>query len=241
MPFFKKSQTIALFLIIIIFLSGCILFRFLEFRDQLKKFEQNFGIDDQDGLELIFKKPVLKDSDIVWLMSTEPVYKRPVQKDIEIWTYNFIKRYQGRKSEKGNFNIPVKMKYENGLLTSMTFPDRFLKYFSKELFGKFMESMGETRVSKLDKSSNTKIKKLREQDIPDAEQIKEMLGEPYSSESKDEFYSYTYRYIYRNMEDRSKFYGLKFILNFDEKTNRMKELKANIKFIDMTVDFSDVL
>ena len=68
-----------------------------------------------------------------------------------------------------------------------------------------------------------------------------MIGVPYSSENFDNYYSYTYRYIYINTEDKSKFYGLKFILNFDNKTNRMKELIANIRGINMTIDFSDVL
>lgn len=238
---FSRQLSSVLLIFLALVLSGCILFRFLEFRDQLKNFEQNFGLDDQRGLELIMQNPVLRESDIVWLMRTEPSNKKSSSPGSEIWTYNFIKRYEGKKNEKGNFNIPVIMEFEEGMLASMIFPERFLKYFSKDLFGKFMESMGETEVSKLSQSSETKVKKLREEDIPDAGQVKEMVGKPYSSETGEGYYSYTYRYLYRNMEDMSKFYGLKFILSFDENTNRMKELKANIKFIDMTVDFSDVL
>ena len=37
----------------------------------------------------------------------------------------------------------------------MVYPERFLKYFSKELFARFMESMGETEVKKLSQSSKT--------------------------------------------------------------------------------------
>ncbi len=234
----RSKKKIAFVLIILIFsLSGCLLFRFLEFRDQLKDFEKNFEIDDKDGLELIFKDPVLKGSDMVWLMRTEP----SIKKSKEEWTYNFIKRYKGRKNEKGDFNIPVKMKYENNLLKSMAFPERFLKYFSKELFAKFMESMGETQVKKLSKSSKTEVQNLTKESIPDAGQIEDMIGVPFSREDFESHYSYTYRYIYRNTKDKSKFYGLRFILQFDKKTNRMKELIANIRGINMTIDFSDVL
>lgn len=227
-------------ILLIVVLSGCILFRFLEFRDQLKEFEKNFEIDDKDGLELIFKKPVLEESDIVWLMRTEPSIKSDSSKE-NVWTYNFIKRYPGKKTENANFDIPVKMKFKDGLLNSMIFPKRFLKYFSKELFAKFMESMGETEVKKLNQSSKTEVKNLNEESIPDVNQIEQMIGLPYSREDGNGFYSYTYRYIYRNKEDKSKFYGLKFILNFDKDSNRMKELIANIRSINMTIDFSNVL
>ena len=225
------------FFLLIFSLSGCILFRFLEFRDQLKNFEKNFEIHDKAGLELIFKDPVLKNGDIEWLMRTGPEVKH----SDKLWTYNFIKRYKGRKNEKGDFNIPVKMSFDKGRLNSMVFPERFLKYFSKELFAKFMESMGETEVKKLSQSSKTEIQNLSKESIPDASQIEEMIGVPYSREDLDNHYSYTYKYIYRNNEDKSKFYGLKFILNFDNKTNRMKDLIANIRGINMTIDFSDVL
>lgn len=235
--FNRKKIICSLALLSLLFMSGCILFRFLEFRDQLKNFEKNFRIEDKDGLELVFKDPVLKGSDIKWLMSTEPSNKKTENE----WTYYFIKRYGGRKNEKGNFNIPVRMKFNNGLLNSVIFPDRFLKYFSKELFAKFMESMGDTQVMKLSQSSKTDVGNLSEESIPDASQIEEMLGTPFEKEVNETYYSYTYKYIYRNMEDKTKFYGIKFILNFDKETNRMKQLIANIKSIKMTIDFSDVL
>ena len=72
-------------------------FRFLEVKGQLGNFSENFSVSDHDGLRLSFKNPALLAEDIAWLMVYSPPVKTRVSQDTELWVYDLVKKYPGRK------------------------------------------------------------------------------------------------------------------------------------------------
>ena len=127
---------IGLFLIIIT-LSGCILFRMLEVRDQLNNFDVNFDLNDERGLTLVFKNPVLLSDDVIWLMKGSPVSVKPEQEG-QLWTYVFEKQYASSQDEDGAYDIPIVMVMKDDKLTEVSFPERFLKNLSIPLLKKML-------------------------------------------------------------------------------------------------------
>jgi hypothetical protein len=59
-------------LLLIFFLSGCLLQRLFKIKDQLCDFEYNFLIEVNEGVRLSFREPVLLDTDVTWLVGADP-------------------------------------------------------------------------------------------------------------------------------------------------------------------------
>lgn len=58
--------------LLLIGLSGCLLNRVVEVKEQFCDFESNFTLQYGEETEIIFHNPVLRDTDILWLSGTEP-------------------------------------------------------------------------------------------------------------------------------------------------------------------------
>jgi len=152
----KNTVAHVLILIIAISASGCVYLRLYQVKRQLRDFEENFRLDDENGLTMEFIHPVLLDKDIVWLMKNEPS-SRVTKGDGESWVYILEKQYIS-KNEEENYDIPISMSFRNGKLLEITFPDRFLKYLSKPLLIKMFSSMGDANINKLSKRADSIFK-----------------------------------------------------------------------------------
>ena len=134
----RRKILISFLLILCLGAGGCRLFRFLEVKGQLGNFSENFSVSDHDGLRLSFKNPALLAEDIAWLMVYSPPVKTRVSQDTELWVYDLVKKYPGRKTESGNFDLAMGMKLCRGKLCEVVFPERLTKYINKDVLGKVM-------------------------------------------------------------------------------------------------------
>ena len=162
----QRKVFISFLLVLCLGVGGCRLFRFLDVKGQLGNFSENFSVSDHDGLRLTFKNPVLLTGDVEWLMVYSPPVKTRVAVDTQLWTYHLVKKYPGRKSESGNFDLDMGMKLCQGKLCEIIFPKRFTKYITKEVLGKVMGSVGGAEVKKLEKTSTAAVRSLEPKEIP---------------------------------------------------------------------------
>ena len=174
-------------------LTGCVYLRFLKVKNQMADFKNNFQISEDNGLSLIFLNPVLKKKDMVWLMGTEPTIKES-EGNPTVWIYQLKKRYPRKRPEKKNFDIPLRLTFEDNKLTTLTLPDRFTKYFSKSLFEKFLQTFGEAEISKEDKQASSQYEGADKTEIPSTREIMAVLGKPYHDRIKGEERTFVYRY-----------------------------------------------
>lgn len=220
-------------------LSGCVYLRFLKVKNQLDDFERNFTLDDSGGLHLGFENPVLRDSDIVWLMSSEPEKTQQYWEkgqNKEKWTYVLMKRYRTADNEKGNFDIPVYFIMTDGKLTSISLPERFTEYFSIAMFRDLMDSFGDADVSRLRKESRSRVEGSDQYRLPTTREIRSVLGVPYYNQrdKKDNFYYYRYYINTTGPEDRP---GVMIKYSFDPENDELKYIESNIKGAKILIDF----
>ncbi len=233
----QRKVFISFLLVLCLGVGGCRLFRFLEVKGQLGDFSENFSVSDHDGLRLTFKKSVLLAGDIEWLMVYSPPVKTRIATDTELWTYHLVKKYPGRKSESGNFNLDMGMKLCQGKLCEIIFPERFTKYITKEVLGKVMGSVGGAEVKKLEKTSTAAVRSLEPKEIPNFSEVIEILGRPYTKLNEEGGGVLVYKYRLREKTPEGKYIVFRLILSFDEKTEKLKKLVLPLRSVRLTMNF----
>jgi len=163
-----------LFLLCITF-GGCVYLRFLELRHQFANFGSYFQIEEKGGIALVFLKPVLLSEDIAWLMGGKPIYEKETEGET-VWKYVFKK--QPPNLDKEDFDIPVFLFFKNNRLVRVSFPERFLKYFSKPLLARVLGSVGSAEVSKLSRKITSGVKIEDYSMMPRREHFIEVMGRP---------------------------------------------------------------
>jgi hypothetical protein len=213
--------------------------RLYEMQNQFGNFDANFELSDKEGLCLIFLNPVLESGDMVWLMKNEPLRKEE-NGEGEMWTYLFEKQYLTGDGEGHEFDIPILVLMQSGMVKEIIFPERFLKNISIPLLKKMFTSMGEAEVNKLSKSASSVFKGGGPGDIPGMENIVDTLGTPYSIEEKDETTKYTYLYYLKNGDSvpvRDYFeFETEFV--FDKESKSLEKATGTIRGLSMSLDFA---
>lgn len=233
----QRKILISFLLVLCLGVGGCRLFRFLEVKSQLGDFSENFSVSDHDGLRLIFKKPPLLAGDVEWLMVYSPPVKTRAAADTELWTYHLVKKYPGRKSESGNFDLAMGMKLCRAKLCEIVFPERFTKYINKEVLGKVMGSVGGAEVKKLAKTSTAAVKSLEPKEIPNFSEVVEILGRPYAKLNEEGGGVFVYRYRLREKTPEGKYIVFKLLLSFNEETGKLKRLVLPLRSVRLAMNF----
>ena len=232
------DKKISIILLIFIVLStGCVYLRLLKVKRQLNDFENNFELNDQDGLKFVFKNPVLLSDDINWLMKHDPL-SREQSENGEIWVYVLEKQYSDDNADEVNYDIPILFYMRDDKLVEMTFPERFLKNLSKPLLIKMLGSMGKSSISKSTRSAGTEFKGSNSDEIPKKRYIISVLGKPYRDETTDHTETLTYLYNLKKsdvaVEDDQ--FELKMTFTFGDGNDSLE--KAEYTFNGLTMSLS---
>ncbi len=236
----KTKSTIAyigIFLVMLT-LSGCIFFRMLSFKDQLNDFETNFDLNDERGLTLVFKNPVLLSDDVIWLMKGSPGSVE-FEDEGELWTYVFQKQHTTSQEEGSTYDIPILIIMEDDKVVEITFPERFLKNLSIPLLKEMLSSMGNADVSKLGRSASSKYSGKDTSEIPTTDNVQETLGVPYETQVIEENTKLTYLYYLEDARGDASEDNLNlelwFVASSDDKV--LKRVGGKIRGIKLSLDF----
>lgn len=235
-----KRLTVLLVLgTVILFITSCVYTRLYSFKGQLNDFEDNFELNDNGGLTLVFLNPVLESGDIIWLMKNGPSSKEALEEG-ELWTYVFEKQYLSSNDEGGSYDIPVSMVMKEEMLAEITFPERFLKNLSVPLLKRMFSSMGDAEISKLRKSANSIFNGNNSDEIPKMQNVIDTLGKPYSVEESDETSRFTYLYYLKNggPNSPSNAFEFKTEFTFRKDDESLQRAKGVIRGLSMSLDFS---
>jgi len=224
---------------IILLIAGCVYSRLYTFQRQLNNFESNFELNDNRGLTLVFKNPVLESGDIVWLMKNEPTSKAELEEG-ELWTYVFEKQYLVSNDEGDEYDIPIMMVMNGEMLTEITFPKRFLKDLSIPLLKKMFSSMGDADINKLSKSAKSKFEGESKDEIPRMRNIIDTLGEPYYIEESEDTSTFTYLYylVSGSADEDREYFEFKTEFKFDKEDETLQKATGVIRGMSMSLDFT---
>jgi len=210
----------------------------LKVQGQLNDFETNFDLNDERGLTLVFKNPVLLTDDVIWLMKGSPVSVKPLDEG-QLWTYVFQKQHTTSQEEGDTYDIPILMVMEYGRLTEVTFPERFLKNLSIPLLKKMLASMGNADVSRFKRSASSKYSGKDPSEIPTSDNVIETLGVPYELEDLGENSKFEYLYYLEDAQDNADKDNLNFELWFiaGNEDKALKRLGGKIRGVKLSLDF----
>lgn len=234
----KRSIFYVGLIFLILALTGCIFVRMLNVKDQLNDFDTNFDLNDEQGLTLVFKNPVLLSDDVIWLMKGSPGSVK-LTEESEQWTYVFQKQHITSQDEGDEYDIPILMVMEDDKLAQITFPKRFLKNLSIPVLKKMLSSMGNADVSKLGRSASSKYVGEDTTGIPTSDNVMETLGEPYETEVGQEKSKLAYLYYLEdatgNADKDNLNLELWFVADNDDKS--LKSVGGKIRGIKLFLDF----
>lgn len=225
-----------IFLLFVVSSTGCVYLRLLKVKRQLNDFENNFELNDQNGLEFVFKNPVLLSNDIIWLMKNEPLSREQTENG-EAWLYVLEKQYLDENTDKDNYDIPILFYVHDDKLVELTFPERFLKNLSKPLLIKMLGSMGKSSISKSTRTAGTEYKGSNSDEIPKKRYIISVLGKPYKDEITDhtEMFTYLYNFKKNDMAKEDDQFDLKMTFYFGDDNDSLKKAEYNFNGLTMSL------
>ncbi len=173
----KRLQGLLL-LVMSLQLSGCLLNRVYAFKEQFCDYQTSFALQIGDGVSLEMHKPVLRDTDVVWLLGAEPTIRRMVDGQLEM-VYIVVKDLPQRSYD---YAIPLHLRFSNTdgkALLSMGMIDRNLSaMITPGLIEETVSHACSSTTSLAKKNVEFDLGDLDREAVPDRSQIVQALGAP---------------------------------------------------------------
>jgi hypothetical protein len=202
-------------------ISGCLYLRLYEVKNQLAKFDEYFDIEEGERFLITAKKPVLLNTDIVKILQGKPSAEKVTDEKL-FYDYTFIKQYAGNKDETANYDITFTLVCVDKKLTECYIDKRYFAIVPKDIVIEILKLMGGAKVDtkKRTVSGSSGGSSSGQSHLPDVNEVKLLLGKPYSMEGN----IYTYKYMRKSSEiikpDEKEI--LPVVLTFDDKGNLQK-------------------
>lgn len=194
-----KIRYFSLFLALVVFIGGCRQVRLLEVKRQLGSFDTYFQVKEEHGPALVFLRPVLLQSDILWLTQEVPTTNEVTDEGI-LWTYVFEKQSPARHSEEPSFAIDVSMLFQNRKLYEVRYPHRFHTVLSKDFLIGTLRSLAHAEINITKRSLSAKWTPAASSapiTMPDRYDLIRVLGNPFSVENSKHASTLTYKYQFK--------------------------------------------
>lgn len=176
----KRLLTAIALVFLSLSLSGCVYLRLLNFKNQLKSFDQNVSVESSPKLVFGFRDPVVRDSDFVFISGASPdeINKLPGYPSEEVWTWSFEKRRSSPSHRP--YTMDFKTRFKDGLLTQMEIDDTFVELVGGDLILSMFKNIGNAKISKLRRSMSAELNKdsVSEMNLPSLDEIFDIMGEP---------------------------------------------------------------
>jgi hypothetical protein len=127
-------------------LTGCVYFRLLELKRQLANFDKYFAVDERDGLELSFRKPVLRDRDMA-LLGIVPAERKKIG-SAERWHFRWVKDPAPGDAPGVTYEQTADFVFVDRKLATVLVPERFFAFFPKSRAVASLRSMGRATVDR---------------------------------------------------------------------------------------------
>jgi hypothetical protein len=181
-------------------LWGCVYLRLLEVKFQLSDFDKYLRLEDKEGLDLIFLKPVLLKEDILYLAKRGPtsILESPQS---SIWQFYFQKRGEGKNRSEEEFDVPVDLFFESETLTMVRFPRRFVEILPRRFIVESFKAIGRGEVNTGKRHVSGTLPGQKEGDgipIPRKTDLLRLLGMPTEERRSSPVFSMKYTYVLKS-------------------------------------------
>jgi len=177
---------------------------------------------------------VLLSTDVVRIMKTPP--SRRYYKDQNLlFDYTLQKQYPAAQTENGNYDVNVTYIFEADKLTEALIDQRFFAVIPKQIFVAIVKAFGNAKVDIAKRRISATSADAGEIHIPDANEVLQLLGKPYSQDGL----VYTYKYLRKLLPEfePNEPNLLDSVFTFDDKGNLIK-CKSEFLGGPIDLDFS---
>ena len=161
-------------------LTGCVYLRLLHFKNQLKAFDENVSVLTGAELAFEFSKPIVKNSDFVFITGSKPSRIDLVDSTggNELWTWHFQKRTSIESDRP--FRMTFRAHFQDDLLTRFEVDKAFVELFGQDFTKEILGRMGYAKVNTLRRSVTMTIDSTTLADLspPSLREIVDLMGEP---------------------------------------------------------------
>ena len=159
-------------------LSGCILFRIYDFKEQFCDYAANFELLVGEDIELRMHHPVLLDSDVVWLLGAEPTRREQTADGLDL-VYVVEKDLPQASDE---YAIPVRLRFVNRdddwLLNAGVIDKNLGSMVTPGLIDETVAHTCDSETSIADSNVTVDLSDLDPDAVPRRSEIEQALGEP---------------------------------------------------------------
>jgi hypothetical protein len=187
-------QPVSLVALLLVFsLSGCLLQRLYSIRAQLCDFEENFRIVANEGVRLLFLRPILLDKDVIWLAGAKPSQVKATANHLSL-KYIIVKEGAPHRAE---YDILVQLRFIhlNGAYTleEIHINKSLTSVVTSELITQCLRSVCNAEKSIVGRSVTFDLKDLDRALLLTRSEAINILGEPNRVNRDEHKISYNYK------------------------------------------------
>ena len=233
MPILFWCMASLMALLLVLFLSGCLLQRLFKIKDQFCDFEDNFVIEVNEGVRFSFREPVLLDKDVIWLARAEPSDRKVVGNQLFM---RYIVEKQGASSS-ARYDIPIDLRFLqiNGSyrLKEVYVSKNLTNILTPELITQTLQSVCRAEKSLVGRSVTVDLKDLDRSRLLSRSKVIDTLGEPNRVLDGQDGISYDYKLrTGGKRENRTRIDAY-----FNESGNKILRVKVSTLRYHLDADF----
>ena len=180
-------------LLLVSSLSGCLLQRLYSIREQLCHFEDNFQIVANEGVRILFMRPILLDKDVIWLAGAKPSQAKVTGNEL-FMRYIVVKEDVPHRAE---YDIPIQLRFLqlNGAYTlkEIYINKSLTRVVTSELITQCLRSVCNAEKSIVGRSVTFDLKDFDRALLLTRSEIIGILGEPNRVNDDEHKISYNYK------------------------------------------------
>jgi hypothetical protein len=180
-------------LLLVFSLPGCLLQRLYSIREQLCDFEDNFQIVANEGVRLLFLRPILLDKDVIWLAGAKPSQVKVTGNEL-LMRYIIVKE---SASHRANHDIPIQLRFLqlNGAyrLEEVYLNKSLTSVVTSGLITQCLRSVCNAEKSIVGRSVKFDLKDLDRALLLTRSEVIDILGEPNRVNDGEHKISYNYK------------------------------------------------
>lgn len=229
-----RRPVAGLLLAMTLLLTGCVYLRLLEVKRQLANFDRYFAVEESAGLEVRFRKPVLRDEDVMFL-GLVPA-ERIRTGSAERWRFRWVKDPAPGDAPGLRYEQTAEFVFANQRLASVLIPEQFFAFFPKSRVIASLRSIGQASVDRRRRTAsgalaptaqNDSLPPLRETDLM------AMLGAPVATGGSAE--APEWRYSFQAIAAGGRTGPIDVVFTLHPRTGTVQHVKGRL--IAGTIEF----
>jgi len=229
----RRTTQICTLIVLGSLLSGCLLTRVYEFKNQFCNYQQNFELQIGEEIALIMHNPVLLDKDVIWLMGASPSYRDQDTDQLDL-VYVIEKDLL---TPDPQYEIPLRLRFKvdqgDFRLSAGIIESKLGTLLTPDLIDEIVAHTCDSATSILQRTATVDLSDLDPLEIPRRSEIEKALGDPTEYFENGKIVEYQYRLKNASVNTEKSVARIW----YDEMNEQAKRIRFHYLRYEFDVDF----